>query len=1014
MTTNNTNPRIDELDELTEFVPEDWLVAYDVNEPVVDNATKKVRGSAVASSTTVDRDARTLAQEAKTTADNVEAGLEVEVTARQTDDTSLGQRIDGLDSSKANSDHTHTESDITDLAIPEAATEIPEKSGTSGAVGTSDKYAREDHRHEGDGGGGGGGDVTKDQLDAEIKARTSGDDLQSIVISSASSYQSDLNAQLASDQPLEIVIGQDISGTRGGSPYSYKAGDVLYVAPRSDSPETRFNIAPSDASGITSGQAATLIRSYTGQTTPDGKFAVDRIPNLPNLTAGSIAISPSSIAHYTDLDGDYTFAAEDLDATALAAANVDQYEIWVKDESVHTASWTPTADFTASFNISTSEETQTGLTSSDVLVPVRLVFRSGGSFVALINTWLAIGVPEYVYVGDNIHPQTIGRAADLLPFLAAQETRAEASIVHFTIDVSENYKGVRHTYKANDYAWFAPMSVDGQVFANVPPQEELTDSQKAALMQVRFDTAVVQLANFPTRFRIRYSSHDILGSSVWASLNLAGQTTAPRQQLTSSGIADLDLSTDQRTAITDNLAATASWVDGSINLYDAATSGNLLATIRTGVGLDRIGSGGEGLDQAQVDARVKAGVLDWAETGNTDAIPAAKLANALSMPERVGLMSMDISPDSIPDRTATTIAREYILSVTGSNVISGDNWYEIHSHGIKITTSRQRWVSSPSLQQIRFTIDTTQAGAISAAIARLHDMTIEVRFFGQASGGSAYATRVETVGILSGTQGLNESQVDERIQTQQTVLFSDAPIEPTNANAGKLLYRGNRLYTNELIAKTVTFRDITLTDIRSVWPAATAWGGVITGFPSLAAGTWVYRADVNQWARSAGGGGFETATTPGSLAAHWPSDNSHRVADEQHAINAAASNGQWFSWGSVMRVVTAVGAATHREWVEYERADVQTIVPTAANVSINYDLGGTVALTMNRNVTLAITGGYDGAVLIVRATQDATGSRTLTYGTALDISTTANTTDAVAFYRLGTRWIPFGVPIKGL
>ena len=38
--------------------------------------------------------------------------------------------------------------------------------------------------------------------------------------------------------------------------------------------------------------------------------------------------------------------------------------------------------------------------------------------------------------------------------------------------------------------------------------------------------------------------------------------------------------------------------------------------------------GDEGLDQAQVDARVRAGVADWAETGDTSAIPARKLVNA--------------------------------------------------------------------------------------------------------------------------------------------------------------------------------------------------------------------------------------------------------------------------------------------------------------------------------------------------------------------------------------------------
>ena len=39
------------------------------------------------------------------------------------------------------------------------------------------------------------------------------------------------------------------------------------------------------------------------------------------------------------------------------------------------------------------------------------------------------------------------------------------------------------------------------------------------------------------------------------------------------------------------------------------------------------GSGGGGLSTSQVQALVRAGVLDWAETGNTDLIPASKLAS---------------------------------------------------------------------------------------------------------------------------------------------------------------------------------------------------------------------------------------------------------------------------------------------------------------------------------------------------------------------------------------------------
>ena len=42
------------------------------------------------------------------------------------------------------------------------------------------------------------------------------------------------------------------------------------------------------------------------------------------------------------------------------------------------------------------------------------------------------------------------------------------------------------------------------------------------------------------------------------------------------------------------------------------------------------GSSGDDLSEDDVDARVRAGVLDWAEQGNTSAIPAAKLTNASS------------------------------------------------------------------------------------------------------------------------------------------------------------------------------------------------------------------------------------------------------------------------------------------------------------------------------------------------------------------------------------------------
>ena len=44
--------------------------------------------------------------------------------------------------------------------------------------------------------------------------------------------------------------------------------------------------------------------------------------------------------------------------------------------------------------------------------------------------------------------------------------------------------------------------------------------------------------------------------------------------------------------------------------------------------VEGVGAAGSGLTEGQVDARVAAGVEDWAETGNPDPIPAGKLANA--------------------------------------------------------------------------------------------------------------------------------------------------------------------------------------------------------------------------------------------------------------------------------------------------------------------------------------------------------------------------------------------------
>lgn len=96
------------------------------------------------------------------------------------------------------------------------------------------------------GGGSGSGSVdqaARNLIAAETTRRVAGDDLQSISVSSVASFQSAETAQATSDEPLEIVFRTTVVINAGTAQQeTYNVGDVLYYAPRSSSPERRFNI----------------------------------------------------------------------------------------------------------------------------------------------------------------------------------------------------------------------------------------------------------------------------------------------------------------------------------------------------------------------------------------------------------------------------------------------------------------------------------------------------------------------------------------------------------------------------------------------------------------------------------------------------------------------------------------------------------------------------------------------------------------------------------------------------
>ena len=88
----------------------------------------------------------------------------------------------------------------------------------------------------------------------------------------------------------------------------------------------------------------------------------------------------------------------------------------------------------------------------------------------------------------------------------------------------------------------------------------------------------------------------------------------------------------------------------------------------------------------------------------------------------------------------------------------------------------------------------------------------------------------------------------------------------------------------------------------------------------------------------------------------------------------------------------------------------QAVVVNSANTAVDADDGVTADLAMGFNTVLTISGGEDALYLTIRATQDATGNRTLTFGgTNLELSTAANARDRLLFQRRGNVWEFVGI-----
>lgn len=90
----------------------------------------------------------------------------------------------------------------------------------------------------------------------------------------------------------------------------------------------------------------------------------------------------------------------------------------------------------------------------------------------------------------------------------------------------------------------------------------------------------------------------------------------------------------------------------------------------------------------------------------------------------------------------------------------------------------------------------------------------------------------------------------------------------------------------------------------------------------------------------------------------------------------------------------------------------QSVTASGAATTIDFSSGDIVTLTLNASTTLTLTNPITGLFYFIKAVQDATGSRTITWpgtvkwsgGTAPTLTTTASKTDIITLWWDGTNY----------
>ena len=340
---------------------------------------------------------------------------------------------------------------------------------------------------------------------------------------------------------------------------------------------------------------------------------------IPRLQ-GQIVISPNNIPSAAAIQRDFKFGWFGLPDAWLKSQNANEFEVWANGFAFHAVDpWNPAADGVIDVNVNETEANGINIAAGQTIVSILMVVRSDGTFVAEWETVLEIielpttDAPTVAQfnaaieaqnkaranlvtrsdAGDQIQPEPITNAAGFVSFLADQERSANAAIAHFQIAVAEDYKGVRHTYKVNDYAWFPPRSVDGKVFANIPPPPEipepfkLSTDLKVQLLTFHVEPGVIAYpsgglqAALTTTVKVSVDNPDVLDDDIWVQGLIDGSAVLARVKwATNTSLLNLVIPQNVAGNIGQNEE-----LDITLQFYDAANAGNLVRQRRIGLPL---------------------------------------------------------------------------------------------------------------------------------------------------------------------------------------------------------------------------------------------------------------------------------------------------------------------------------------------------------------------------------------------------------------------------------------------